>query len=183
MNNTGYRGVVVAGAAVAAMAATWAVRRASLRWGAGDGELEMLLPGDDWLENLAGCDIHSSDVIVPELRIRAVGDEVKLTPSVALRVVTLEEGHHLVLRGAVAADGTNAPAPYDFTWVFVLTDDVPGTTRLIVRERYAYLAGWARMLAEPVEMVSFLMSQRMLRGIRERAERRVGRRAGRDPAD
>jgi hypothetical protein len=48
-----------------------------------------------------------------------------------------------------------------------------GTTRLIVRERYAYLASWAGLLAEPVEMVSFLMSQRMLRGIRERAERRT----------
>lgn len=210
MNKNRYRGVIV-GAAVAAVAATWAARRASLRWGASDGELAMLLPGDgwlpapdlqatraitinapsphvwrwiaqlgqnrggfytyDWLENLAGCDIHTSDVIVPELRIRAVGDEVKLAPSAALRVVALKDGHHLVLRGAVAGDGTNAPAPYDFTWAFVLTDDAPGITRLIVRERYAYLAGWAPMLAEPVEMVSFLMSQRMLRGIREHAER------------
>lgn len=218
MNNSWYRGV----AAVAAIAATWAVRRASLRWGAVDSELEMVLPGDDclpapdlqatraitinapssrvwpwvaqigqdrggfytydWLENLAGCDIHTSDVVVPELRIRAVGDEVKLAPSVALRVVALEEGHHLVLRGA---DGTNTPAPYDFTWAFVLTDDAPGATRLIVRERYAYLAGWARILAEPVEMVSFLMSQRMLRGIRERAERRTGSagKPGREPGD
>lgn len=210
MNKNRYRGVIV-GAAVAAVAATWAARRASLRWGASDGELAMLLPGDDWLpapdlqatraitinapsahvwpwvaqlgqnrggfytydwlENLAGCDIHTSDVIVPELRIRAVGDEVKLAPSAALRVVALKEGYHLVLRGAVAGGGTNAPAPYDFTWAFVLTDDAPGITRLIVRERYAYLAGWAPMLAEPVEMVSFLMSQRMLRGIREHAER------------
>lgn len=210
MNKYRYPGVI-AGAAVAAVAATWAVRRASLRWGASDGELAMLLPGDgwlpapdlqatraitinassshvwpwvaqlgqnrggfytyDWLENLAGCDIHTSDVIVPELRIRAVGDEVKLAPSAALRVVALKEGHHLVLRGAVAGDGTNAPAPYDFTWAFVLTEDAPGVTRLIVRERYTYLAGWAPMLAEPVEMVSFLMSQRMLRGIREHAER------------
>lgn len=212
MNKNRYRGVVT-GAAVAAVAATWAVHRASLRWGASDGELAMLLPGDDclpapdlqatraitinapsthvwpwvaqlgqnrggffsydWLENLAGCDVHTSEVIVPELRIRAVGDEVKLAASAALRVASFEEGHHFVLRGGVAADGTDAPAPYDFTWAFVLTDDAPGTTRLIVRERYTYLAGWARFLAEPVEMVSFLMSERMLRGIRERAERRT----------
>lgn len=212
MNKNRYRGVIT-GAAVAAVAATLAVRRASLRWGADAGELEMPLPGDDclpvpdlqatraitintpsahvwpwvaqigqnrggfytydWLENLAGCDIHSSDAVVPELRVHAVGDEVKLAPSVALKVVAIEEGHHLVLRGAVGADGTSAPAPYDFTWAFVLTDDAPGVARLIVRERYAYLAGWAPLLAEPVEMVSFLMSQRMLRGIRERAERRT----------
>ena len=93
------------------------------------------------------------------------------TSPVALRVVVFEEGHHFVLRGAVAADGTNAPAPYDFTWAFVLIEGARGTTRLIVRERYAYLASWAGALVEPVEMVSFLMSQRMLRGIRERAER------------
>jgi hypothetical protein len=198
-------------AAVAAIAATWAVRRASLRWGASNGELRMPLPGDnflptpdlratraitikassshvwpwvaqlgqnrggfytyDWLENLVGCDIHSSNVIVPELRIRSVGDEVNLAPPVALRVVAFEEGRHFVLRGAVEADGTNAPAPYDFTWAFVLIEGSAGTTRLIVRERYAYLARWAGAVVEPVEMVSFLMSQRMLRGIRERAER------------
>lgn len=194
-----------------AVATVWAVRRASLRWGASDDEVRMPLPGDevlpapdlmatraitinapsshvwpwvaqlgqnrggfytyDWMENLAGSDIHSSNVIVPELRIRAVGDEVNLAPSVALKVVALEEGRHLVLHGAVAADGTDAGAPYDFTWAFVLIERAPGTTRLIVRERYAYLTGWAGALAEPVEMVSFLMSQRMLRGIRERAER------------
>ena len=125
----------------------------------------------DWMENLVGCDIHSSNVIVPELRIRAVGDEVNLAPPVALKVVAFEEGHHLVLRGAVAPDGTDAAAPYDFTWAFVLIEGAPGTTRLIVRERYGYLAGWAGALVEPVEMMSFLMSQRMLRGIRERAER------------
>lgn len=125
----------------------------------------------DWMENLVGCDIHSSNVIVPELRIRAVGDEVNLAPPVALGVVTFEEARHFVLRGAVAADGTDAGAPYDFTWAFVLIEGAPGTTRLVVRERYAYLADWAGALVEPVEMVSFLMSQRMLRGIRERAER------------
>jgi hypothetical protein len=79
----------------------------------------------------------------------------------------------MVLRGAVGLDGTDAAAPYDFTWAFVLIEGAIGTTRLIVRERYAYLAKWAGGLVEPVEMVSFLMSQRMLRGIRERAERRT----------
>lgn len=125
----------------------------------------------DWLENLVGCDIHTPNVIVPELRIRAVGDKVNLAPPAVLKVVAFEEGHHFVLRGAVAADGTNAAAPYDFTWAFVLIEGAQGSTRLIVRERYAYLANWAGALVEPVEMVSFLMSQRMLRGIRERAER------------
>jgi hypothetical protein len=49
-----------------------------------------------------------------------------------------------------------------------------GSTRLVVRERYGYSHRWARLLVEPVELISFLMSQRMLRGIKERAERAVG---------
>ena len=125
----------------------------------------------DWLENLAGVEIHSVDVVVPELQIRSVGDDVNLAPEVVLSVVHLEEEHDLVLRGAVAVDGTGAGAPYDFTWAFVLQPRTDGTTRLVVRERYAYLTDWAVVLVEPIEMVSFLMTERMLRGIRDRAER------------
>jgi hypothetical protein len=44
-------------------------------------------------------------------------------------------------------------------------------TRLLVRERYAYKQRWAPFLVEPVAVVSFVMSHRMLRGIRDRAER------------
>src|SRR5215207_9306136 len=52
-----------------------------------------------------------------------------------------------------------------------------GAPRLLVRERYAYTRWWARLLVEPVAAVAFVMSQRMLRGIRDRAER-----TGRPPA-
>jgi hypothetical protein len=64
-----------------------------------------------------------------------------------------------------------APPPYDFTWAFVLQEQPDGTTRLLVRERYAYTQQWAPFLVEPVTVVAFVMSQRMLRGIRDRAER------------
>jgi hypothetical protein len=53
----------------------------------------------------------------------------------------------------------------------VLLPRPDGSTRLVVRERYAYLASWAGAMVEPIEMVSFLMTERMLRGIRDRAER------------
>ena len=66
--------------------------------------------------------------------------------------------------------GITAP-PYDFSWAFVLEGEPGGATRLLVRERYAFLRPWARVLVEPVEAVSFVMSQKMLRGIRDRAER------------
>ena len=42
--------------------------------------------------------------------------------------------------------------------------------RLVVRERYGYSRRWAPLLVEPVELISFAMSRRMLRGIKERAE-------------
>jgi hypothetical protein len=127
----------------------------------------------DWLENLVGCDIRSADVLMPELRIRGVGEAVNLHPQVALDVAAFEEGEYLVLRGGVGPDGRSEGAPYDFTWAFVLVDRPDGSTRLVVRERYAYLESWAGALVEPIELVSFLMSQRMLRGIRDRAERRT----------
>ncbi|MEV1129078.1 SRPBCC family protein [Agromyces sp. NPDC049794] len=125
----------------------------------------------DWLENLVGVDIRTADRIRPELRVRAVGDTVNLAPEVALSVAALEEDRHLVLRGAVALDGTGGGAPYDFTWAFVLLPRPDGSTRLVVRERYAYLTSWAGAMVEPIEMLSFVMTERMLRGIRDRAER------------
>ena len=48
-------------------------------------------------------------------------------------------------------------------------DSPGGVTRLIMRERYDYTQRWARAIVEPVEAVSFVMSQKMLRTIRDRA--------------
>jgi hypothetical protein len=123
----------------------------------------------DWLENLARCDIHSADRIVPEWQDIVVGDEVKLAPEVGLVVASVEAGRSLVLRGGIPM-GNVAP-PYDFTWAFALRDEPDETTRLLVRERYAYTRPWARLVVEPAEAVSFVMTQKMLRGIRDRAER------------
>jgi hypothetical protein len=122
----------------------------------------------DFLENLAGCDIHSADRIVPRWQDIKVGDEVKLAPAVGLGVAALTPGRSLVLRGGIPVG--NTPPPYDFTWAWVLRDEPDGTSRLLVRERYAYTRPWARFLVEPVEAVSFVMSQKMLRGIKDRAE-------------
>jgi hypothetical protein len=126
----------------------------------------------DFLENLVGCDIHSADRIVPEWQDVAVGDKVRFAPEVGLDVVLLERGRSLVLRGGVPV-GNTAP-PYDFTWAFALRDKPDETTRLLVRERYAYTRPWAPLLVEPTEAVSFVMSQKMLRGIKHRAERAAG---------
>jgi hypothetical protein len=126
----------------------------------------------DFLENLVGCDIHSADRIVPEWQDVAVGDKVRFAPEVGLDVALLERGRSLVLRGGVPVGNTSPP--YDFTWAFALRDKPDETTRLLVRERYAYTRPWARLLVEPTEAVSFVMSQKMLRGIKDRAERAAG---------
>ena len=123
----------------------------------------------DFLENLVGCDVHSADHIEPEWQDVGVGDAVRLAPEVGLVVALLERGRSLVLRGGIPI-GKIAP-PYDFTWAFALRDQPDETTRLLVRERYAYTRPWARLVVEPVEAVSFVMSQKMLRGIKDRAER------------
>jgi hypothetical protein len=123
----------------------------------------------DFLENLVGCDMHSADRIVPEWQSIDVGAEVKLHPEVGLVVAMVESGRALVLRGGVPMG--SMPAPYDFTWAFVVLERPGGATRLVVRERYGYSRWWAGFIVEPAELISFVMTQRMLRGIRERAER------------
>jgi hypothetical protein len=122
----------------------------------------------DFLENLAGCDIHSADGIVPEWQSISVGDEVKLHPEIGLRVALVDPGTALVLQGGIPM-GPVAP-PYDCTWAFTVRPQENGTTRLVVRERYEYTRWWSSLLVEPVQLISFLMSHRMLRGIKHRAE-------------
>jgi hypothetical protein len=123
----------------------------------------------DFLENFLRCDIHSANRIVSEWQRIGAGDEVRFAPEVGLVVAAVERDRSLVLRGGIPL-GDTAP-PYDFTWAFALRDQPDGSTRLLVRERYAYKRQWARLLVEPTEAASFVMSQKMLRGIRDRAER------------
>src|SRR6266699_219190 len=123
----------------------------------------------DRLENLVGCNIHSSNRILREWQEIKVGDEIRLAPQIGLAVAFVEQGRSLVLRGGIPM-GKRA-APYDFTWAFTLHEGPDRTTRLLVRERYVYTRAWARLIVEPTELLSFVMSQKMLRGIRDRAER------------
>jgi hypothetical protein len=127
----------------------------------------------DLAENLIGCDIHSADAIVQEWQSIAVGDQIKLAPDVGLTVVQMEPERSLVLRGGIPA-AVRRNSPYDFTWAFVLFPGPDETTRLVVRERYTYSHRWVAVVVEPVELVSFVMSRRMMRGIRQRAERTSG---------
>ncbi|PNI07190.1 hypothetical protein CXX84_17680 [Arthrobacter sp. AFG7.2] len=122
----------------------------------------------DFLENLMGLDIHSADRIHPEWQDIKAGDRFHLAPAASadLEVGLVDQGSALVLRVPPGAP----PGPFDFTWAYVLRPQPDGTTRLLVRERYAYRQWWPPCMVEAVEVVSFMMSRRMLRGIRSRAE-------------
>jgi hypothetical protein len=125
----------------------------------------------DALENLIGCGIHSAEGIVLAWQSLVVGDDLRLHPEVALHVVAVDRGTSFVLRGGVPMGAM--PPPYDFTWAFILQSTVDGSTRLVVRERYAYTRSWSGLLVEPVQLVSFVMTRAMLQGIRTRAERPI----------
>lgn len=122
----------------------------------------------DFLENLAGLDIHSADRIHPEWQDIKAGDRFHLAPadSADLEVGFVNKGSALVLR----VPPGSPPGPFDFSWAFILRPEPGGTTRLLVRERYAYRRWWTRFVVEAVEVASFIMSWRMLQGIKSRAE-------------
>lgn len=125
----------------------------------------------DWLENLVGCDVQSTETIEERWQQLTPGDLVHLHPKVALEVAEAIPARALVLRSV--QDPDQPPAPYQYTWAFALRRSRGGTTRLVVRERYSYRSGWSAAVAEPTAALSFVMTEKMLRGIRDRAERTV----------
>lgn len=117
----------------------------------------------DWIENLLGLDIHSTDRLLPEFQQLQVGDVQHLRQGEpGMRVEILEPEHVLSSR---SEDGT-------WVWTFVLAEE-EGATRLISRNRIAMagasLAGRLGMLA--MEPGSLVMERKMLLGLKERAER------------
>ena len=82
----------------------------------------------------------------------------------------------LVLQTADVKNGRPATrsdrAFMEFTWAFVLHEGTDSTTRLLVRERVAFRNELSRFLMSPVGLVSFVMTQKMMRGIKERVESR-----------
>ena len=123
----------------------------------------------DWIQNLFGLNMHSVDVVVPWLQNLAVGDEIPLGRGARMRVEALEPGHALVL---CSDDGA-------WVWSFGLYPEAasgPGRaqTRLVSRNRIqdprsgSVINALYLFVLEPGSLV---MERKMLRGIKERAER------------
>lgn len=130
----------------------------------------------DRLENLFGLGVHSADAVVQEWQGLHAGDVVYATRrrSGGWYVDEVDPGRALVLRLADLHRGRplrrTDPHGWEFAWAFVLNDRGDGTTRLLVRESVAYGSRTTRWLMVPAGPVSLLMTRRMLRGIKERAE-------------
>jgi hypothetical protein len=129
-----------------------------------------------WLENLAGCNVHNAEAIHAEWAHKA-GDSLVLHPKIPpLRVVSVAPGESLVAFAAPdeAARGEGRPWA-SASWAFVVEPLGVGGCRVLSRFRSACSSDFAtRLMQGPalLEPVGFAMDRRMLLGIRDRV---VGR--------
>jgi hypothetical protein len=138
----------------------------------------------DWLENLLGLQIHSTDEIRADWQHVAVGDRVVLVPpgfagmrnGYVLPVARIDPPRLLVLRQSPPEH------PWDAVWSFHLRPLDGGRARLISRSRShrhpGVRGGLDIALDTVMDPVTWVMTRRMLLGIKARAER-VGTVTGR----
>lgn len=129
----------------------------------------------DWLEDRFGLDIHSATDVRPEWQDLSVGDVVyaNRARTGGWYVADLKPGELLVL--AMADLLRDRPLRRDeglrweFLWTFALRPEGAGT-RLIVRERVAFGSRLSKWLMAPMGLVSFVMTRKMMYGIKARSE-------------
>jgi hypothetical protein len=118
----------------------------------------------DWLDRLFGyLDRPSATRILPEFQHLAVGDEIPLGRGPGWPVAALEPNRALVL------DMRNMGG-LDWVWQFGLYPIDENRTRLVSRSRVRTRTVWARLFTYAIEPAGFLMTRRMLLGLKKRAE-------------
>lgn len=122
----------------------------------------------DWLDRLFGyLDRPSADRILPEFQRLAVGDEIPIGRGQGFPVTAIEPYRTLVLSGA--GDG------FAWLWEFGLYPVDERRTRLVSRNRVRVpqsAGSWLFMRV--IEPAAFLMTRRMLLGLKQRAEALAG---------
>jgi hypothetical protein len=113
----------------------------------------------DWIENLLGLDMHSTDRLLPEYQHPRVGDVLGYGKN-RMRLERVEPPRVLATR---SQDG-------NWVWSFVL-EEHDGQTRLISRNRFRLPSLIAKIGMVPMEPASLVMERKMLHGIKQRAER------------
>ncbi|MFZ2098770.1 MAG: hypothetical protein WAV05_19220 [Anaerolineales bacterium] len=130
----------------------------------------------DWLENLAGLNIHSSDKIIPELQNIKPGDLIPFWRGAEVNVVVAEPSHLLALAGTInrTKRDTAGVETVGGTWVFALEEIKTQVTRMVVRSRVAnFPPVWlSTIFMFMLELMHFIMEHKMLRRIKEQAERK-----------
>ena len=122
----------------------------------------------DWLENLAGLRIHSTEWIRPELQTLDIGDEIRLVrpgwlgmrDGYVQRVVAVEPGSALVLMD----DNWHS------IWSFHLRALGSNRCRLVSRSRSPQFGNALAVASEILDPLAFVMTRGMLLGIKRRAE-------------
>ncbi len=113
----------------------------------------------DWIENLLGLNMHSTERVLAEFQHPQVGQTFSLGSN-RMRMDRVEPERVLAWR---SEDG-------NWVWTFVL-EPRDGGTRLISRNRFRLPNLVARIGMLPMEPGSLVMERKMLHGIKQRAER------------
>ena len=118
----------------------------------------------DWLDRLFGyLDRPSAERILPEWQLLAVGDEIPIGRGGGFPVKAIEPFRSLVLGGH--------REDVEWSWELAVVPMGIGRTRLISRNRAwipPRIHSWLMMLF--IEPAAFLMTRKMLLGIKRRAE-------------
>jgi hypothetical protein len=118
----------------------------------------------DWLDRLFGyLDRPSATRVLPEFQHLTVGDEIPLGRGPRWPVAAVEARRALVL------DMRNMGG-IDWMWQFGLYPVDETRTQLVSRSRVRAQTLWARLFTFAIEPVGFLMTRRMLLGLKQRAE-------------
>ena len=118
----------------------------------------------DWLDRLFGfLDRPSATRILPGFQNLAVGDRIPLGRGPSWPVAAIEPCRALVL------DMRNMTG-LDWVWQFGLYPIDENRTRFVSRSRVRTKAIWARLLTYAIEPAGFIMTRRMLLGLKQRAE-------------
>jgi len=123
----------------------------------------------DWIENLLGLNMHSSDRVMPEFQHPRIGDGFGFGAN-RMSYAIVEPESVLAVR---SADG-------NWVWTFILRDE-DGVTRLISRNRFRLPRLKDRIGMIPMEPASLVMERKMLLGVKRRAERLAAERQGNAP--
>jgi uncharacterized protein len=118
----------------------------------------------DWLDRLFGfLDRPSATSILPEFQHLAVGDEIPLGRGPNWPVGAIEPRRALVLDMRNIGD-------FDWVWQFGLYAIDENRTQLVSRSRVRPRSVWARLGTYAIEPAGFVMTRRMLLGLKQRAE-------------